>query len=42
MTGQLMRQMAKDDRADQWEIVELPAIFEDGKPCWPEFWSLMI
>tara|TARA_R100001591_G_scaffold112563_1_gene125033 strand:- start:1 stop:792 length:792 start_codon:yes stop_codon:yes gene_type:complete len=35
-----MRAMAKDDRADQWEIVELPAIFEDGKPCWPEFWSL--
>ena len=40
MTGQLMRAMAKDDRADQWEIVELPAIFEDGKPCWPEFWRL--
>jgi predicted phage terminase large subunit-like protein len=32
--------MAKDPLADQWEIVELPAIFEDGTPCWPEFWSL--
>ena len=40
MTGQLIRAMAKDPLADQWEIVELPAIFEDGKPCWPEFWSL--
>jgi predicted phage terminase large subunit-like protein len=40
MTGQLMRAMAKDDLADQWEVVELPAIFEDGTPCWPEFWSL--
>jgi len=32
--------MAKDDLADQWEVVELPAIFDDGEPCWPEFWSL--
>jgi len=40
MTGQLMRAMAKDDLADQWEVVELPAIFEDGTPCWPEFWGL--
>ena len=40
MTGQLIRAMAKDPLADQWEIVELPAILEDGKPCWPEFWSL--
>ena len=40
MTGQLIRAMAKDPLADQWEIVELPAIFDDGTPCWPEFWSL--
>ena len=40
MTGQLLRAMAKDDLADQWEVVELPAIFEDGTPCWPEFWGL--
>ena len=40
MTGQLMRAMAKDPMADQWEVVELPAIFDDGTPCWPEFWSL--
>jgi predicted phage terminase large subunit-like protein len=40
MTGQLMRAMAKDPMADQWEIVELPAIFDDGTSCWPEFWSL--
>ena len=39
MTGQLLRSMAKDPLADQWEIVELPALFEDDKPCWPEFWS---
>ena len=40
LTGQLVRAQAKDPLADQWEIVELPAIFEDGKPCWPEYWSL--
>ena len=39
MTGQLLRAMAKDPLADQWEVVELPAIFDDGKPCWPEYWS---
>tara|TARA_R110000737_G_scaffold282576_2_gene289190 strand:+ start:137 stop:919 length:783 start_codon:yes stop_codon:yes gene_type:complete len=32
--------MAKDPLADQWEVVELPAIFESGEPCWPEYWSL--
>ena len=39
LTGQLVRAQAKDPLADQWEIVELPAIFGDGKPCWPEYWS---
>ncbi len=40
LTGQLLRSMAKDPLADQWEVVELPAIFEDGTPCWPEYWNL--
>jgi predicted phage terminase large subunit-like protein len=40
MTGQLLRAMAKDPLADQWEVVELPAVFEDGTPCWPEYWSI--
>ena len=35
-----MRAQAKDKFADQWEVVELPAIFEDGTSCWPEYWSL--
>ena len=38
LTGQLQRQMMKDDRADQWEVVELPAIMPSGNSCWPEFW----
>ena len=36
MTGQLIRAQAKDERADQWEIVELPALMPSGNPCWPE------
>lgn len=44
MTGQLLKAMAKDPLADQWEVVELPAIFNSGEeneePCWPEYWSL--
>ena len=40
MTGQLIRAQAKDATADQWEIVELPAIMPSGKACWPEYWPL--
>jgi hypothetical protein len=40
LTGQLIKRMVSDPLADQWEVVELPAIFDDGTPCWPEFWSL--
>ena len=40
MTGQLIRAQAKDANADQWEVVELPAIMPSGNPCWPEYWPL--
>jgi len=40
LTGQLMRSQAKEDRADQWEVVELPAIMPSGRSCWPEYWPL--
>ena len=39
MTAQLIRAQAKDPLADQWEIVELPALMPSGEPCWPQFWS---
>jgi predicted phage terminase large subunit-like protein len=29
----------KEATADQWDIVEFPAMFESGNPCWPEFWD---
>jgi len=41
LTGQLMRSQAKENRADQWEVVELPAIMPSGKSCWPEYWPLV-
>lgn len=31
----------KESSADQWEVVEFPAIFpETNNPLWPEFWSI--
>ena len=40
LTGRLLDYSAKNPDADQWEIVEFPAIMPSGKPVWPEFWSL--
>jgi len=30
----------KNENADQWEVVEFPAILPSGKPVWPEYWKL--
>ena len=40
LTARLLRQSARDPKADQWEVVEFPAIFESGEALWPEYWSL--
>jgi predicted phage terminase large subunit-like protein len=40
LTGQLIRSQAREKGADQWEIVELPAIMPSGSSCWPEYWPL--
>ena len=40
LTGQLMRQMARDENADQWEVVEFPMELPSGNPVWPEYWSM--
>tara|TARA_R100000654_G_scaffold5200_7_gene14934 strand:+ start:267 stop:1805 length:1539 start_codon:yes stop_codon:yes gene_type:complete len=39
ITGRLLRAQAKDLMADQWEVVEFPAIMPSGEPLWPEFWG---
>jgi len=30
----------KEPKADQWEVVEFPAIMPSGEPLWPEYWKL--
>jgi len=39
LTGRLLSRQTENN-ADQWEVVELPAVFEDsGNVLWPEFWK---
>lgn len=44
LTGQLIRDMTQNEEADQYEVVEFPAIFNENtpneKPLWPEFFDL--
>jgi predicted phage terminase large subunit-like protein len=40
LTGQIVNHMVKEEDAEQWEVVNFPAIMPSGKPLWPEFWSL--
>lgn len=44
LTGQLINHMTKNPDADQWEVVEFPAILDENtdkeRPLWPEFWSI--
>lgn len=40
LTARLLRQSARDPKADQWEVIELPAILESGSALWPEYWKL--
>ena len=39
LTGRLLNEQAKDTMADQWEVIEFPAILPSGNPLWPEFWD---
>jgi predicted phage terminase large subunit-like protein len=38
LTGQVLKASAQRG-GDEWEVIEFPALFENGKPLWPEFWS---
>ena len=38
LTGQLMKAQS-DVKADQWDVIEFPAILEDN-PIWPQYWKL--
>ena len=39
LTGRLLNRQTENN-ADQWEVIELPAIFDDtDKVLWPEYWK---
>jgi len=40
LTGQIVNHMVKNEDAEDWEVVDFPAIMPSGKPLWPDFWSL--
>lgn len=40
LTGQIVKQMESNDEVDPWEVIEFPAIKDDGEPLWPEFWPI--
>jgi predicted phage terminase large subunit-like protein len=40
LTAKLIDYQTRNPDADQWEVVEFPAILPSGKPLWPEKWPL--
>jgi len=39
LTGKICQSIIDRD-GEVWDMISLPAILENGKPLWPEFWSL--
>lgn len=39
LTGRLLK-LQGQIKADQWEVLEFPAILPSNKPLWPEYWTL--
>tara|TARA_Y100000592_G_scaffold4939_1_gene7037 strand:- start:1043 stop:2560 length:1518 start_codon:yes stop_codon:yes gene_type:complete len=39
LTGRLIKKMTQEKGADQWEVIEFPAILPSGNPLWANFWS---
>lgn len=39
LTGKLLKAQV-EPRADQWDVLELPAILDNEKPLWPEYWKI--
>ena len=39
LTAQVLKS-SSGENADQWEVVEFPAIMPSGEPVWPEYWKL--
>jgi predicted phage terminase large subunit-like protein len=39
LTAKILKAQGYDDHADQWEVVEFPAVMPSGNACWPEYWD---
>lgn len=39
LTGHILQSSEERKGSDQWEVIQLPALYEDGEPLWPDFWS---
>jgi len=40
LTGKVIKKSIEEEDADQWEVIEFPAILESGKALWPGYWRL--
>ena len=40
LTGSIIKASVERGGADEWEVIEFPAILPSGKPLWPGFWPL--
>jgi len=40
LTGMIVKQTENNEDVDSWEVVEFPAIKDDGEALWPEFWPV--
>ena len=40
LTGRVLQAAAQRSTGEDWEVIEFPALFEDDRPLWPEFWSV--
>ena len=40
LTGQIIKSATQREGADEWEVIELPAVMPSGDPLWPEFWPI--
>ena len=40
LTGQIVDSSIKRGGADEWKVIELPALMPSGNPLWPEFWKV--
>jgi len=40
LTGSIIKASIERGGADEWEVIEFPAILPSGKPMWPGFWPI--